>query len=704
MQRPAPTRDGASGLGYQPALDGLRAVSVIAVVLYHAGFGWMHGGFFGVEVFFVISGFLITSLLLDERVATGTNNLGRFWMRRARRLLPALIVVLLTASAWALIAGTAEQSSQLRHDMPWAVFYAANWGQILGDVPYFAPGDPPLLRHLWSLGVEEQWYLLWPFAFAALCWLGWRARRTACLLVGIAVAVFAFVWIARTDDAGGMNVLYLSTPTRSAGLLLGAACAFAWRRWRYRAERPLASLDVAAGMAFVVLGVCFVVGRVTSSVTYPLLMALVSFTSAIAVLLTVHPGAVWTRRLLGSNGMAAIGRRSYGIYLWHWPVFVVVGATAGSWPRFVAGSAIALALSEICFRFVEMPIRRGELGALWARRRSVAVLTGGLAASLVAVVVIALMQVGTYDVAAGGEVEQFVLAIPGQGSESRTRPDTKSDAQASTVPATGVIATTTSVGASEESAAPVAPTDRSSSSSTTSSSTTTTTTLPALPRSVAIVGDSQAHSLFVNLPRGIDDYFEFTDGAVSGCSVHESGEIVTARRGFANDFGICRGWARRWADAARGSDVALVVLGAWDTFDIRDGDAVIEFGSTEYDRLFSRRLRSGLDALAFADTHAALLEVPCMRPVDARGAAVPALPERGDDARVAHINTLLRHAAARDPEHVTFVEGPDEWCGDESIATDVDYRWDGVHVYQLGANLVFETIAPALLAIPFDRR
>jgi hypothetical protein len=244
----------------------------------------------------------------------------------------------------------------------------------------------------------------------------------------------------------------------------------------------------------------------------------------------------------------------------------------------------------------------------------------------------------------------------------------------------------------------------SSSTSPSTSTSTTTTTLPALPRSVSIVGDSQAHSLFVNLPRGIDDYFEFTDGAISGCSVHESGEIVTARPGFHNDFGICRGWARRWADAARGSDVALVVLGAWDVFDIRDGDAVIEFGSIEYDRLFSRRLRSGLDALAFAGAHAALLEIPCMRPVDARGAAVPALPERGDDARVAHINTLLRHAAARDPQHVAFIEGPDEWCDDEAIATDVDYRWDGVHVYKKGANLVFGTIASALLAIPIDPR
>lgn len=699
MTRPASNREGATGLGYQPALDGLRAVSVIAVVLYHAGFGWMHGGFFGVEVFFVISGFLITSLLIDERVATGRNDLGRFWMRRARRLLPALIVILLAVSAWTLIAGTAEQSSQLRHDMPWAVFYAANWGQIVGGVPYFAHVDPPLLRHLWSLAVEEQWYLLWPFVFVGLSWLGWRARRTACLLASVALAIFTVVWLVRANGADRVNLLYLSTPTRSAGLLLGAAVAFAWRRWRHRPDRPSpALLDIAAATALAVLVVCFVVGRVTATVTYPWTMALVSVTSAIAVVLTVHPGAMRTRRVLGSDAMAAIGRRSYGIYLWHWPAFVVVGATAGSWPRFFVGLAVALPLSEVCYRFVEIPIRHGALGTLWARRRSVAVLAGALATSTAAVLGIALAQVSPYDIAAGGEMEQFVLAVPARGGESRS-------VQPPTSPSTSDVVATTAVTVARVAQDPPAPpTTTADLAPSASSTSTTTTTLPVLPRSVAIVGDSQAHSLFVNLPRGIDDYFEFTDGAISGCSVHESGEIVTARPGFHNDFGICRGWARRWADAARGADVALVVLGAWDVFDIRDGDAQIEFGSIDYDRLFSRRLRSGLDALAFAGAHAALLEIPCMRPVDARGAAVPALPERGDDARVAHINTLLRHAAARDPQHVTFIEGPDEWCGDEAIATDVDYRWDGVHVYKKGANLVFGTIAAALLAIPIDAR
>jgi len=691
------------GLGYQPALDGLRAVSVVAVILYHAGFGWFHGGFFGVEVFFVISGFLITSLLIDERVATGTNRLTRFWARRARRLLPALAVVLLTVGVWTLLFGTAEQSSQMRHDMPWAIFYAANWGQIAGDVPYFAAADPPLLRHLWSLAVEEQWYLVWPFVFVALGWVGLRARQTAGVLAGVAAAVFSIVWIVKTGGSGPqrINFLYLSTVSRSGGLLLGATFAFAWRRWRHRPERlSPALLDSAAVVAFGVLCACFVVGRVTAPVTYPWTMALVSVTSAIAVVLTVHPGAVCTRRLLGSEPMAAVGRRSYGIYLWHWPVFVVVGATAGSWARFVFGLAIALALSEACYRFVEMPVRRGALGELWRRRRPVAVFAGALTTSVSLIVGIALAQVDRYDVAAGGEVEQFVLAIPERSGELR-------QAQLPPVPPTAVTTIALSVESTANPTVPagVTPTESpdTSATSSTSSSTTTTTTLPILPRSVAIVGDSQAHSLFVNMPDGIDDYFDFTDGAVSGCSVFESGEIVTARPGFHNDFGICKGFARRWADAARGADLALIVLGAWDVFDVREGDVQFEFGSPDFDRMFSRRLRAALDALVYAGARAALLEVPCMRPVDARGAAVPPLPERADDARVAHINTLLRRAAARDPGHVTFVEGPDEWCNDEAIATDVDYRWDGVHVYRKGAKLVIETIAPALLAIPIDR-
>ena len=244
-------------------------------------------------------------------------------------------------------------------------------------------------------------------------------------------------------------------------------------------------------------------------------------------------------------------------------------------------------------------------------------------------------------------------------------------------------------------AEPTAPT------STTTTTTTTTTLPPAeLPVDVAIVGDSQAHSLAVNLPDGIESTFTIRDGSVDGCSIHDTGRVISARRGFSNSFERCRGWDEEWAEAAADADVALVVIGAWDVFDLAAGDMTVPFGSPAFDGLFVDNLRRGIDAMVARGAWVGLLEVPCMRPQDVRGAGVPALPERGDDARTGHVNELLRQVADADPtDAVDFVEGPDAWCGDEAIATDLDYRWDGVHVYRRGANLIFESIAPELLTL-----
>jgi hypothetical protein len=221
-----------------------------------------------------------------------------------------------------------------------------------------------------------------------------------------------------------------------------------------------------------------------------------------------------------------------------------------------------------------------------------------------------------------------------------------------------------------------------------------------LPRHVAIVGDSQAHSLAINLPDGIGDTFVITDGSVDGCGVHDSGRVLSARDGFSNSFSICEGWQQDWAAAAAQADVALVVLGAWDVFDVEIDDTTYVFGTPEFDQLFVTDLRSGIDAMVAQGAKVALLEVPCMRPQDVDGAGVPALPERGDDTRVAHLNQLMRDVASADPGNVTFVAGPTAWCNDEAIATDLGHRWDGVHVYKPGAKLIYETIAPALLEIP----
>jgi hypothetical protein len=223
---------------------------------------------------------------------------------------------------------------------------------------------------------------------------------------------------------------------------------------------------------------------------------------------------------------------------------------------------------------------------------------------------------------------------------------------------------------------------------------------PVLPRRVAIVGDSQAHSLAVNLPDGIESTFTVSDGSLDGCSVYDAGRIHSAHTGFRNSFEMCAGWPTTWAAAAEQAEIVLVVLGAWDVFDLQTGDGRrLTFGTPAWDDHVRAGMQRGIDAVVAAGANVALLEVPCMRPIEAEGAGVPPLPERGDDGRVAHVNELFRSVAAANAGTVTFVEGPDAWCADEAVATDVAMRWDGVHVYKPGAKLVYDTIAPALVGL-----
>ena len=686
-------------MGYQPGLDGLRAISVIAVICYHAGFGWMHGGFFGVEVFFVVSGFLITSLLIEERERTGRIALRQFWARRARRLLPALGAVLVTVATWTAVFGSDEQLSQMRRDLPWSMFYVANWGQVLGDVPYFAAGDPPLLRHLWSLAVEEQWYLIWPFAFVLLTRRRLTPTQCAGWLVGLAVAIMTFTfWLHSGGPSliggpafGGSdrtNFMYLSTFTRSPGLLLGAAAAFVWRPWRtpIAAQHvPGRQLDVACGVAIGMLVCIFGVATITDGYVYQWLLPLVSVLSLVAVLTVVHPAAHGARAVFSTTPLVEIGRRSYGLYLWHWPIFVFVGATEGSVGRFVLGLVVTAAASELCYQFIETPIREGALGFWWSRQepsRWTRLALGGL---LCVGLLAFYSNVEQFDAAEGGDDAEFVLETDAAG-QAEAAVDDGADAAAAPdgqVEQTEPAAQTLGTGVDQDPAQPVVP-----------------ATAPVLPRHVAIVGDSQAHSLAINLPDGIGDTFVITDGSVDGCGVHDSGRVLSARDGFSNSFSICEGWQQEWAAAAAQADVALVVLGAWDVFDVEIDDTTYVFGTPEFDQLFATQLRSGIDAMLAAGSKVALLEVACMRPQDVDGAGVPALPERGDDARVAHLNELVRGVASADPANVTFVAGPTAWCNDEAIATDLGHRWDGVHVYKPGAKLIYETIAPALLEIP----
>ena len=677
-------------MGYQPALDGLRAVSVAVVILYHAhvlgaaGLGFAKGGFLGVEVFFVVSGYLITALLLEERHRTGRIDVKRFWARRARRLLPALFVMLGVVTVWAALWRT-DTLARLRHDVPGALFYVSNWQQIGTKQGYFAALEtPPLLRHLWSLAVEEQWYVLWPLAFTALMRrVRGHARAARLPIAAAAAAAMLAMAVLYQPDPARINLVYLGTFTRAGGLLVGALLATGWTPWAWpaAARRHLVALDAIGFMALAGLALAVVTLGNGSAVVYRGGLAAVSLLSAVAIAAATHPGARWLHAALSRPWLAAVGRRSYGLYLWHWPVFVLLRAGRGG-GRLVLALVVSVAAAEACYRFVEQPVRRGALARWWGqlrigsptRRR--AVLTAAVPLALLVPFGVRVATATAPDAARdpGADVAFATTTEPaavGAGDTTATTATTAGAAVAAGEPPT---------------AAPEVP---------------TTLPSPPPPTRVVLVGDSQAHSLYINQPPGLGSVLALSDGAVEGCGLFDNGTLQSVRPGWSKGVSDCKGWPAKWGQAVRtaNAQVALVMLGAWDVFDLRQTSAWLVFASEPHDAEIRARLGEGIAAVRAAGARVALLEVPCMRPVETTRSPVPALPERGDDRRVAHLNDLLRESAAADPADVFFVPGPAAWCQDPTVATDLSYRWDGVHVYKPGAKLVLETIAPALTAI-----
>ena len=360
---------------YLPALDGMRALAVAAVLLYHGDVSWIPGGFLGVEVFFVISGYLITSLLMAERQATGGTAYLAFWARRARRLLPALFALLAVVSAvWLLMVP--GEAARIRGDVVGALTYVTNWYQIVVRQSYFeAIGRPSPLRHLWSLAVEEQFYLVWPIVLAVLSRLT-RGRRGRLLVIILALAAASAAWGVRLYHPGvDPSRVYYGTDTRAAGVLLGAALAVAAPPWLMRAK-----VHVGARALFNVVGVVGLVGigwMMTHANEFdPMLyrggFVLLDLFAVAAIAAVVHPCATVWSKVLGVGPLVWIGKRSYGIYLWHWPIFVLtrpgLDVTMSSGTLLALRLGLTVVVAEISYRLIELPVRKGALGRLWARR------------------------------------------------------------------------------------------------------------------------------------------------------------------------------------------------------------------------------------------------------------------------------------------------------------------------------------------------
>jgi peptidoglycan/LPS O-acetylase OafA/YrhL len=363
-----------------PGLDGLRAIAVIGVMLYHLKFGWAEGGLLGVGVFFTLSGYLITDILLNQ-VNKGGMRLKSFWLARARRLLPALFVMLIVVTAWVTTIGP-HQPADFRAAALSAAAYVNNWWLIFHHVSYFERFAPPSpLNHLWTLSVEEQFYILWPFLLmAGLRFVpelknttGVRPRLAAATLVAALCSgiLMAILYHPSLDPSR----VYYGTDTRALELLVGAALAMVWpsRRLHARiAPRARWTIEAAGAAGLAVIAAMFWRTTEFSPFLYRGGFAVLGLGSVLAVASLAHP-ASRLGPIVGCKPMRWIGERSYGIYLWTLPIVVLTSPQGAHGPnllRAILQVTAILAVAELSWRYVENPVRHGALGRLWTQWRA----------------------------------------------------------------------------------------------------------------------------------------------------------------------------------------------------------------------------------------------------------------------------------------------------------------------------------------------
>ena len=366
-----------SGQRYMPGLDGLRAIAVLAVIAFHEQFSWAPGGMLGVGLFFTLSGYLITDLLLNRWLVTGRTQLAKFWLARARRLLPALFVMLAIVTAWVTLLDRARLDS-LRGAVAAAATYSSNWYSIVQGQSYFARFAPPQpLDHLWSLAVEEQFYLIWPWLLllGLICLrhrsttaIRWLALPTLALAAASAIAMYALY-----HPAVDATRVYEGTDTRACGLLIGAALAMVWPSVvASRAGRTWTRvLDVPALAGLVVIALMIWRVGQFSPFLYRGGIVVLSVATAAVLAAAACPGSV-TGAALGWRPLRWLGVRSYGIYLWHYPVIVLTSPanSAEDLPRAIAQIAASIGIAALSWKFIEEPVRHGAIARAWRRIRS----------------------------------------------------------------------------------------------------------------------------------------------------------------------------------------------------------------------------------------------------------------------------------------------------------------------------------------------
>jgi peptidoglycan/LPS O-acetylase OafA/YrhL len=359
---------------YIAPIDGLRAIAVIAVLLYHAGIDWIPGGFLGVDLFFVISGYVITRLILDSIEESSALDLRKFYFARIRRLFPSLLLVIASTSV-VVAVWAPDAAKRFFADIPFVLTGSNNWRLVAVHQDYFAAiGRPPLLQHTWSLAVEIQFYLVWPLILLAILkYFGKANIARGALSIATISGLTLFLYSLNVDSASSSRIshIYFGSDTHSLGLFLGSALAVSWvpqNLSRTISQRAQDFVDFIGVFGFLGLLSTFFFIDETNATLYRVAFPLAAIFGCFTLISLVHPASRFAP-LITTRPLLWLGKRSYGIYLWHWVIFQVmrpgIDLAGEVWAVNSARILIVIGLADISLRYVEIPIRRGELSIWW---------------------------------------------------------------------------------------------------------------------------------------------------------------------------------------------------------------------------------------------------------------------------------------------------------------------------------------------------
>jgi peptidoglycan/LPS O-acetylase OafA/YrhL len=415
------------GIQHIPAIDGLRAVAVAAVILYHLGFTWIPGGFLGVDLFFVISGYVITRLLLDSIERSGGLDLRGFYKARARRLLPPMIFMIVVTGFYISIWAQ-DSVKRFLTDVPFALSGTINWWLVANEQDYFeAIGRPPLLQHTWSLAVESQFYLIWPvILLLVLKRFGKKVIPFAALLIALLSALLLFYVSLQLDASSDVSHIYFGTDTHSVGLFLGSALAVSWIPRNFKKEvsaRAQNFIDFIGVIGLVGILSTFLLIEESSSTAYTIAFPLAAIFGVAIITSIVHPASRFAP-LLQNRVLLWIGERSYAIYLWHWVVFQIsrprVDIDGEDWALIAVRILIVLALADISLKLVELPIRSGAVEywfkGMKYRTAAIRKKQKVLVVSFISLVLLSLSILSTAAIFSSNrvaqELEESLIAVP----------------------------------------------------------------------------------------------------------------------------------------------------------------------------------------------------------------------------------------------------------------------------------------------------